>query len=97
MPRGAQPPPAGHTQLSRVTPTAGGQRLSLADEGRLTLRISRSCPAPGPNSQGLVLGEPCVGEVGYDGFDLPLLAVGAEVCIIRFEQRTPRYPPRSMN
>jgi hypothetical protein len=31
------PPPAGHTQLSRVNPTAGGQRQSLTDEGRLTL------------------------------------------------------------
>jgi hypothetical protein len=35
--RGAHPPPAGPTQqLSRVTPTAGGWRLSLTDEGRLT-------------------------------------------------------------
>jgi hypothetical protein len=29
---GAHPPPAGHTQLSRVNPTAGGRRQSLTDE-----------------------------------------------------------------
>ena len=41
-PRGAHPPPAGPTQLSRVTPTTGGRRLqvSLTDEGRLTHLIS---------------------------------------------------------
>jgi hypothetical protein len=38
--RGAHPPPAGHTQLSRVKPTAGGGRQSLTDEGRLTHPIS---------------------------------------------------------
>ena len=38
--RGAHPSPAGHTQLSRVTPTAGGRRLSLTDEGRLTHLIT---------------------------------------------------------
>ena len=51
-PRGAHPPPAGPTQLSQVTPTAGGLRLSPIDEGRLTHLISRRCPAPGPNSHG---------------------------------------------
>ena len=40
MPIGAHPPLAGPTQLSRVTPTAGGRRLSLTDEGRLTHLIS---------------------------------------------------------
>ena len=29
---GAHAPPAGHTQLSRVNPTAGGRRQSLTDE-----------------------------------------------------------------
>jgi hypothetical protein len=38
--RAANPSPAGHTQLSRVTPTAGGRRLSLTDEGRLTHLIT---------------------------------------------------------
>ena len=37
---GGHPPPAGHTQLSRVNPTAGGRRQSLTDEGRLTHPIS---------------------------------------------------------
>jgi DNA mismatch repair ATPase MutL len=37
---GAHPPPAGHTQLSRVNSTAGGRRQSLTDEGRLTHPIS---------------------------------------------------------
>jgi hypothetical protein len=36
IPRGAHPSTAGHTQLSRVTPPAWAQRLSLNDEGRLT-------------------------------------------------------------
>ena len=30
MTRGAHPPPAGHTRLSRVTPTAGGGRLRVS-------------------------------------------------------------------
>jgi hypothetical protein len=37
---GAHPPPAGHTQRSRVNSTAGGRRQSLTDEGRLTHPIS---------------------------------------------------------
>ena len=38
----AHPSPAGHTQLSRFTRTAGGWRPSLTDEGRLTHLISGS-------------------------------------------------------
>jgi hypothetical protein len=40
--RGRTPPPPapGHTQLSRVNPTALGRRQSLTDEGRLTHPIS---------------------------------------------------------
>ena len=33
---GAHPPPAGHTQTAGQSPTAGGRRQSLTDEGRLT-------------------------------------------------------------
>jgi hypothetical protein len=38
--RGAHPPPAGHTQTTGQSPTAGGRRQSLTDEGRLTHPIS---------------------------------------------------------
>lgn len=34
--RGPHPPPAGPTQLSRVTPTGGGRRPRLTNEGCLT-------------------------------------------------------------
>ena len=37
---GAHPPPAGHTQTAGQSPTAGGRRQSLTDEGRLTHPIS---------------------------------------------------------
>ena len=41
--RGPHPSPAGHTQLSRVSSTAGGRRLSLTDEGHPTHLIYLGC------------------------------------------------------
>jgi hypothetical protein len=47
---GAHPSPAGHTQLSRVNPTAGDRRQSLTDDGRLTHLTSGGVNTPGTPS-----------------------------------------------